>query len=258
LEEASCKENAGRGRSQLFDAAAEAAQGDDRNQIRSAASGPTPLAVFDLDGTLLAGDSTVAWLRMLLFSSWVRCLAAAITSPACLLLLWFPTSRRIGASVLLWIATVGFDQNAIAESIETFVKGFEGGKRGLRWRNDGLAAMNRHLAAGDRVLVVTAAPVWLAERLLAFRADVRVLGSTLARRWGGWILDNHCHGQEKCRILEQNGYGTAWDYAYTDSYDDAPLLAAANTHAFLVNARPGVVARLEANGQSRISQLRWT
>ncbi len=217
----------------------------------------TRTAVFDLDGTLLAGDSTAAWLRRLLFSSWLRCTVATITLPACAFLLWFPASRRIGASVLLWIATVGYDQEALGKSIEAFAKCFEQGECSLRWHNDGLAAMDRHLAAGDRVLVVTAAPVWLAERLLASRKDVRVLGSRLSRSWGGWLLGHHCHGEEKCRTLEQNGYGTAWDYAYTDSYDDAALLAAGK-QGFIVNARPGVVARLTARGQSRISQLRWT
>jgi phosphatidylglycerophosphatase C len=212
--------------------------------------------VFDLDGTLLAGDSTAAWLHMLLLSSWLRFTVAVITLPTYIFLIWFPASRRIGASVLLWIATVGYDQNALVESIEAFVKCFEQGARSLRWRNDGLRAMDSHLAAGDRVLVVTAAPVWLAQRLLGSRS--RVLGSTLARRWGGWVIGHHCHGKEKCRTLEQNGYGTAWDYAYTDSYDDAPLLAAAGKHGFIVNARPGVLARLTARGQSRISQLRWT
>jgi phosphatidylglycerophosphatase C len=193
---------------------------------------------------------------MLLLSSWLRCAVAVITLPISLWLVWLPATRRIGASVLLWIATVGYNQNALVESIDAFVKRFERGECSLRWRNDGLSAMDRHLAAGERVLVVTAAPVWLAERLLGSRS--RVLGSTLTRWWAGWVIGHHCYGKEKCRILEQNGYGTAWDYAYTDSYDDAPLLAAAGKHGFIVNARPGVVARLTARGQAHISQLRWT
>ena len=229
---------------------------DREGQDRPEAAGSTPIAVFDLDGTLLAGDSTAAWVLMLLFSSWLRCSVAAIALPVCLFLIWFPASRRVGASVLLWIVTVGYDQNALLESIEAFVKRFEQGGRGIHWRNDGLRAMDRHLAAGDRVLVVTAAPVWLAKRLLGSRS--RVLGSTLERCWGGWIIGHHCHGNEKCRMLEQNGYGTAWDYAYTDSYDDAPLLAAAGKQGFIVNARPGVVAKLRALGPARISELRWT
>ena len=49
-----------------------------------------------------------------------------------------------------------------------------------------------------------------------------------------------------------------WEHenAYTDSLDDAPLLGAATKRGFLVNARPGVVAKLA--GQSHIAQLRWT
>lgn len=230
----------------------------DDSQGRPDEPSSAPIAVFDLDGTLLAGDSTADWLRMLLFSSWLRGTAAVMTLPVTLLLVWMPSSRRIGASILLWIATVGYDQNALAASIELFGKRFEQGERSLRWRKDGLVAMDRHLAAGDRVLVVTAAPVWLAERLLTSRPDVHVLGSRLARRWGGWILIHHCYGKEKCRMLEQNGYGTAWDYAYTDSYDDAPLLAAAGKQGFIVNARPGVVAKLTARGRARISDLRWS
>ena len=35
-------------------------------------------------------------------------------------------------------------------------------------------------------------------------------------------------------MLEQSGYGTAWDYAYTDSYDDAPLLAGALLHVVVL------------------------
>ncbi len=215
----------------------------------------SPLAVFDLDGTLLAGDSTVAWLRMRFLSSWLRGTVALLTLPVTIFLVWLPATRRIGASVLLWIATVGYDLDALMASIEAFVERFERGKCSLRWRNDGLLAMERHLAAGDRVLVVTAAPVWLAARILGSRSGV--LGSTLQRCWGGWVLAHHCYGKKKCQILEQNGYGAAWDYAYTDSYDDAPLLAAGK-QGFIVNGRSTVLAKLTARVHSRISQLRWT
>lgn len=214
------------------------------------------IAVFDLDGTLLAGDSTAVWLRTLLLSSCLRFLVAAIALPACLPLLYFPSSRRIGASILLWIATFGYDEEALAGSIESFARSFEAGRTSLRWRQDGLREMQRHMAAGDRVAVVTAAPVLLAERLFAPWSDITVIGSTLGRWRGGWIAARHCHGREKCRALENSGYGV-WMYAYTDSHDDAPLLAGAE-HAFIVNARPALISRLEAFGLSRIVQLRWT
>ena len=218
----------------------------------------TRLAVFDLDGTLVAGDSTVAWVRALLVSSWLRCVAAAIAFPAWLVLIWIPSTRKVGASLLLWIATVGYDEAAITRSIQAFAKSFEQGDCALRWRSDGLATMNSHLAANDRVVVVTAAPEWLAARLLASWTEVRVLGSTLARRWGGWVIEHHCFGKEKGQALQQDGYGSAWDVVYTDSYADAPLLAGATECGFIVNPRRGLVAKLKARTQSRISPLRWT
>lgn len=214
------------------------------------------IAVFDLDGTLLVGDSTAAWLRTLLLSSGLRFLVAAMTLPACLPLIYFPSSRRIGASILLWIATFGYDQEALADGIESFAASFEAGRTSLRWRKDGLHEMQRHMAAGERVVVVTAAPVLLAERLFAPYGGIAVLGSTLGRWLGGWVVARHCHGREKCRALEDSGYGAVWKYTYTDSHDDAPLLARAE-HAFIVNARPAAISRLEDFGLSRIVRLRW-
>lgn len=218
----------------------------------------TRLAVFDLDGTLLAGDSTVAWVRTLLFASGLRCIAAAIALPAWLFLIWIPSTRKVGASILLWIATVGYDEAAITHSIRDFAKRFEQGDCGIRWRSDGLATMNSHLAIHDRVVVITAAPEWLAAPLLASWTEVRVLGSTLARRWGGWVIANHCFGERKCRALQQHGYGSAWDLVFTDSYADAPLLAGATERGFIVNPRPGLLAKLKARTKSRIEALRWT
>ena len=220
------------------------------------AGGPTRVAVFDLDGTLLAGDSTVAWVRALLSSSWPRCIAAAVAAPAWLLLIWIPSTRRVGGSLLLWIATVGYDQDAITHSIEVFAKRFEQGACALRWRSDGLATMNSYLATRDRVVVITAAPAWLAARLLASWTEVRVLGSTLARRWSGWVIEDHCFGEAKCRALQQNGYGSAWNFVYTDSYADAPLLAGATEAGFIVNPRRGLVAKLKTRAP-RTSPLRW-
>jgi phosphatidylglycerophosphatase C len=217
----------------------------------------TPTAVFDLDGTLLAGDSTAAWLRARVASSWLRGLVALVTLPGWLFLLGIPATRGRGASILIWIATVGLDQQNLVDSIEAFATRFERGDGGIRWRSDGLKTMHHHLAAGDRVVVVTAAPEWLAQRLLNSRAGVGVLGSTLARRCGGWVIGHHCFGEEKCRRLEQSGYGSAWECAYTDSSDDAPLLAAASKCGFLINPRAGVIARLQARGQSHVSAIRW-
>jgi phosphatidylglycerophosphatase C len=240
------------GRSQkLFESTDESAPCGHESQNLTPASGSTRMAVFDLDGTLLAGDSTAAWLRTLLFSSWLRCIAAAISLPVWLLLIWIPSSRKVGASILLWIGTVGLDQEALTDSIQTFAKRVEHGDGAVRWRGEGLATIRRHPAADDRVIVVTAAPEWLAARLLASWTDVWVIGSTLCRRWSGWVMEDHCFGKEKCRALQRKGYGSEWDFVYTDSDDDAPLLASATECGFIVNPRLGLVAKLSTQGQAR-------
>ncbi|HVI56085.1 MAG TPA: haloacid dehalogenase-like hydrolase [Luteibacter sp.] len=213
--------------------------------------------MFDLDRTLLSADSTVAWMRCLLRASPWKLLAVLPVLPVALVLLRFPSARRMGASVLLWIVTYGLDRSALGQSIEAFATRFERGMPGLRWFDDGMERLRVHLAGGDRVVVVTAAPQWIAERLLAvFGSDLQVIGSVLRRAGSGWILQRHCHGAEKSRMLLESGYGGAWRWAYSDSDDDAPMLLRAR-EAFLVNANAKVQRRAAARGVSQAVLLRW-
>ena len=85
------------------------------------------------------------------------------------------------------------------------------------------------IAAGDRVVVVTAAPALLAEALIGpLGHPIEVLGTSLKRRGGGWVADVHCRHQRKCQALAEAGHGARWTYAYTDSLDDLPLLRGAD------------------------------
>jgi phosphatidylglycerophosphatase C len=214
-------------------------------------------AVFDLDKTLLSADSTVAWIRCLLRRSPWKLVAVLPVLPFALVFLHVPSARHAGASVLLWIATFGLDRPAVDQSIEAFATRFELGLRGLRWFDDGMERLKEHIAHGDRVVVVTAAPQWLAERLLvSFGGDLQVIGSSLRREGGGWVVQRHCRGGEKCRMLFEAEYGEAWRWAYSDSDDDAPMLARAN-EAFLVNASAKVQRRAAARGASHAVVVCW-
>jgi len=213
--------------------------------------------VFDLDKTLLSADSTVEWMRGLLRASPFKLLAALPVLPAALVMLHMPSARRMGASLLLWIATFGLDRAALEQSIDAFAARSEQGMRSLHWIDEGMTRLREHLAQGDRVVVVTAAPQWLAGRLLAsFAADLTVIGSELRRSGGGWIVQRHCRGMEKCRMLLEAGYGKAWRWAYSDSADDAPMLARAR-EAFLVNATERTRRRAAAHGASHAVVLQW-
>jgi phosphatidylglycerophosphatase C len=214
-------------------------------------------AVFDLDKTLLSADSTVTWMRCLLGASPWKLMAVLPVVPVALVFLHLAATRRMGASALLWIATYGMDRSALDQSIDTFVSRFERGLQGLRWFDDGMDRLRGHLARGDEVVVVTAAPQWLAECLLiSFGSELHIIGSNLRRVAGGWIVQRHCRGAEKCRMLFEAGYGQAWRYAYSDSAEDAPMLAPAQ-EAFLVNPSAATRRRAAARGVAHAIALHW-
>ncbi|KQY28168.1 phosphoserine phosphatase [Caulobacter sp. Root487D2Y] len=187
------------------------------------------LAVFDLDGTLLDGDSTALWLWGRVRRSVPRLLAALLVAPVAIPMVIAPPTRRAGASILLWIATAGLSEPKLRESCAEFAAGFQAKALPLRWRGPGMATLDEHLAHGDEVVVVTAAPTVLAQALIApLDRPIVVLGTSLKRRAAGWVADVHCRNQRKCQALAEAGHGKRWAYAYTDSLDDLPLLRAAD------------------------------
>ena len=186
------------------------------------------LAVFDLDGTLLDGDSTGLWLWGRVKRSPLRALAVLAVAPIAAPLVIIPRTRRLGASILLWIATAGLGERALRESCARFGEAFRTGQGPLAWRPGGLATLQGHIDAGDRVVVVTAAPAILAQALIGpLGHPIEVIGTSLKRRGGGWVADVHCRNQRKCQALAEAGHGARWAYAYTDSLDDLPLLRGA-------------------------------
>ncbi|HEY0309616.1 MAG TPA: haloacid dehalogenase-like hydrolase, partial [Luteimonas sp.] len=105
-----------------------------------------------------------------------------------------------------------------------------------------LAVLHRHRAAGDEVVVATGAPPELARAILDFVAhqDLPVVGSLGRRLLGGYVTDQHCHAENKMRMLRARGFG-AVETAYSDSSADLPLLRAAR-RPVVVNPKPGRVA----------------
>jgi phosphatidylglycerophosphatase C len=192
------------------------------------------LAVFDLDGTLLDGDSTAVWLWSRVRRSPLRWLATMVAAPVAIPMVIAPRTRRAGASILLWIATAGLNERQLRDSCADFAERFQARSLPLRWREPGMDTLDEHLAHGDEVVVVTAAPTVLAWALITpLERPIVVLGTSLKRRAGGWVADVHCRNQRKCQALAEAGHGKRWAYAYTDSLDDLPLLRGADTPAIV-------------------------
>jgi phosphatidylglycerophosphatase C len=213
--------------------------------------------VFDLDGTLLDGDSTSFWLWEMVRGSRRRSVTIAALAPVAAALILIPRFRRLGASLLTWVATAGLTEAQLISSFERFALRLKDGHLRLQWRGLGLSTLEEHLSRGERVVIVTGAPVDLARALFrTLDKDIHILGSSLKVVGGGWVAERHCRHQEKCRMLDEAGYGERWAFAYTDSADDLPLLLGAEQPR-LINAHPLVRRRLRWTRLRALETLEW-
>ena len=199
-----------------------------------------PVAVFDLDGTLLRGDTTVEFIRGLILRSPARTAAALLIGPVLAPFFFMPFTRRYAITALLWIATAGLPPDRIARLVEQFAAAHAAEGNRIRVVLDRLHA---HLAAGDRVVIATGCADWLATATCrALGLDtVEVVaarlqqGRTFVRPWrdcGMWnalptSTGIMSFGLEKLRRLAAAGITFPVAYAYTDSATDLPLLLAA-------------------------------
>ena len=199
------------------------------------------LVVFDFDHTLYDGDSGGHLVTWLLKRSWPRRLAALLALPILLPLVAFLPTRRYGISGFLWIGTIGLHERKQLDTlIDAYVLHDEERIR-ARLLPAALAVLQQHREAGDRVLVATGAPPELARAILDFVAhkDLPVIGSVSRPFFGGLVTRDHCHHENKMRMVRAAGYGPI-DIAYSDSAADLPLLLAARA-AVVVNPKAGRV-----------------
>jgi HAD superfamily hydrolase (TIGR01490 family) len=112
------------------------------------------------------------------------------------------------------------------------------------------ALAQRHLQAGQRVWLVTATPVELAD-IIARRLDLTGALGTVAQvvdgRYTGRLVGDVLHGQAKAdavlELAEREGLDLALCSAYSDSINDVPLLSLVG-HPVAVN--PDSALRAEA------------
>jgi phosphatidylglycerophosphatase C len=199
------------------------------------------LVVFDFDHTLYDGDSGGHLVMWLLKRSWLRRIGALLATPILLPLVAFLPTRRYGISGYLWIGTLGLHERRELDTlIDQYVAHDEARIRG-RLLPKALAVLQQHRDAGDRVLVATGAPPELARAILDFVAhkDLPVIGSVSRPFLGGLVTRDHCHHENKMRMVRAAGYGPI-DVAYSDSAADLPLLLAARAPV-VVNPKAGRV-----------------
>lgn len=190
-----------------------------------------PTAVFDLDGVLLQGDAVTLFLAGRLRRAPGRALPLLAVAPLLALGAVAGPTRPVAARALAAIASgddgvAGAYRDAVARRPHAVVA-------------EALACLRAHRAAGDRVVVATAAEETLARGFLAALGlgDVEVVGST------GWPRPARVHGAAKVRALTERGYPPPWTAVYSDSVADLPLFAG-TPRPVLVNASPRAAARV--------------
>ena len=214
---------------------------------------PQRVVLFDFDGVLIHGDAFYLFMRERYKRAPWRVLLALLCSP--LLLLQLPFSRRLPLRTLVRIALLGLGEKRYQAAAIAFAAILV--QRSRQFCRDGLQALRRHQAAGDRVIVVTGCEHALVSGILQHLGltDLEVLASQLRRGWFGMRPAWHNVGRHKVESLAKHGL-TAWQVAYGDSIYDAAMLKLA-TEAVLVNGTPTLCKKVEKVLGRAITRVEW-
>jgi phosphatidylglycerophosphatase C len=187
---------------------------------------PHRVVVFDLDGTLVRGDSFALFLRVLMLRRPPRAAASLLAAVILLPLLLLPVTRNRAVSGFLWLATVGLSPDCFDALAQEFALAHAAEARRIAVALDRL---HSHLQAGDRVIVATgcADPLASAVCKALGLTDVEVIATRLGHSRRAQRVLEGCRGTGKLRRLQQAGIVTPVSFAYTDSAVDLPLLRAA-------------------------------
>lgn len=211
------------------------------------------IVLFDFDGVLIHDDTFGMFVRDLYARTWWRKALVLLLSPWLLVVL--PFSWRRVLRTLVRIALLGVGEARYRELAEAFATSLV--HRPHQFCREGIRTLLRHVAAGDRVIIVTGCEDTLVRGVLTGLGvnGVEVLASRLqAGRLG---MRSHWHniGPLKVALLAQHGIN-ACQVAYSDSHQDLPMLAVA-AEAVLVNGTPKLCKRLEKALGRSVTRVEW-
>jgi phosphatidylglycerophosphatase C len=211
------------------------------------------VVLFDFDGVLIHADSFGLFTRDRYKRSLLRKLLVLPTIPW--LLLGLMVSWRWPVRTLVHIGLLGVSQSrytALANAFAAYLV-----RRPKLFSRDGLLALRRHQAAGDRVIVVTGCEHTLVSGMLRELGltHIELLASQLRPSWLGMRVKSHNVGRRKVQALASHGL-QSWRVAYTDSPQDIPMLKPA-VEAVLVNGTPKRCKKIEKALGRSVTRVEW-
>jgi phosphatidylglycerophosphatase C len=211
------------------------------------------VVLFDFDGVLIRGDTFAMFMRDRYARVRWRKGLVLVLSPWFLLTL--PFSRRRVLRSLVHLGLLGLDEARYRDLAQAFAVALV--RQPGRFCREGLGALRRHQAAGDRIVIVTGCEESLVRGVLAELGitDVEVLASRLRPGRIGMRSEWHNIGRRKVELLARHGI-EAWQVAYSDSSQDLPMLALA-AEAVLVNATPKLCKRVEKALGRSVTRAEW-
>lgn len=213
------------------------------NEDSHPAMTPVPVVIFDFDHTLYDGDCGREWIAWLIRRHPIRLVLALLASPLLGMMIVYLPTRRMGIAGYIWIATVGGSHSVPLQAhLERYLQGHRTHLQ-AKLLAQGIAVLQAHRRAGHRVIVATGSPTILVQAIVdqvMHLANMIVVGSELGDWAGGRCLARHCHAAEKVRMLNERGI-VGWQWAYSDSTADYPLLSAAR-HPTVVNPKVNQIA----------------
>jgi HAD superfamily hydrolase (TIGR01490 family) len=210
-------------------------------------SGSTAAAFFDLDKTIIAGSSALAFSRPFRRQGLISRRAALRSGYAQMLLVLSGADadtmdllrRRITALCTGW--EVAQIRAIVAETLHEIVEPLV--------YAEATELIAEHRANGEEVVVLSASGLEVVEPIAALVGADRCLATRMRVEDGRYtgIIEYYCYGEEKAQaaraIAADRGYRLADCRAYSDSITDLPLLEAVG-HPTVVN--PDRALRREA------------
>lgn len=210
------------------------------------------VVLFDFDGVLTHADTFELFVRERYDRAPWRKLLALLALPW--LVLSWPLTRRLRLS-LVHIALLGVGQARYRAAVDDFAARLV--RRPGHFCRDGIRALRRHQATGERVIIVTGCEHTLVESLLGQLGlgEVELVASQLKPGPLGLRVARHTIGAGKLAALGVHGV-PAWRRAYGDSLHDLHMLKAA-AEPVLVNGNPKLCKRVEQALGRPVERVAW-